>query len=166
MTEDLNQFTLNCLISKDQLQKLNKKTEKNTDEKNKEMQEYSERIKMLFDDLLVCRPPEDLLIEVQSAFQHFIRKSIYYLKLHDETEKIERERNNDVDIHDDIDYDKDNIEYDDTNTYKKDKTYINKSLYCSNLQTNIEQKKTKKDILDIFTQCYENSDDDSDNEIM
>jgi len=85
MSDDLvNQLTLNFLISKQQLQKLNKKTKETTEQqKIKEIQKYNDRIKLLFTKLLVSKPPDDLLFEVKIAFDTFIEKSIYYLKAHD-----------------------------------------------------------------------------------
>ena len=73
MSDDLvNQLTLNFLISKQQLQKLNKKTKETSEQqKIKEIQEYSSRIKILFNDLLVHQHPEDLLFEVKIAFDNF-----------------------------------------------------------------------------------------------
>jgi hypothetical protein len=108
MSEDLvNQLTLNCLISKSQLHKLNKKSI-DTINKNKlkEINENSDRIKQLFIDLLVCNPPEDLLCEVKNAFDTFIDKSIYYFKAHDKSIDLENERTNNNYIHNDIDFDK------------------------------------------------------------
>jgi hypothetical protein len=104
MSDDLvNQLTLNFLISKQQLQKLNKKTKETAEQqKIKEIQEYKDRIKLLFNDLLVYQPPEDLLFEVKVAFENFIEKSIYYLKAHDNSEALEIERSEE--IHDDIDF--------------------------------------------------------------
>ena len=92
MTDDfINQLTLNCLISKQQLQKLNKRTKESIGEqKQKEIQEYSDRIKDLFQDLLVCQSPEDLLFEVKMAFDTFVDKSIYYFKAHDTSENLDK----------------------------------------------------------------------------
>ena len=106
MSDDLvNQLTLNFLISKPQLQKLNKKVkETSCEKKNSEMKEYNDRIKKLFNDLLVCNPPDDLLFEVKIAFDTFIEKTIYYFKAHDNTENLEQERSQI--IHQDIDYEK------------------------------------------------------------
>ena len=111
MSNDLvNQLTLNFLISKKQLQKLNKKTKETTDEiKMKEIQHYNERIKILFNNLLVCEVPDDLLFEVKNAFDNFIEKSIYYFKVHDNNDALEMERSS-IDIKDDIDYEKEERE--------------------------------------------------------
>ena len=106
MSDDLvNQLTLNFLISKQQLQKLNKKTKETAEQqKINEVQEYKARIRTLFNDLLVCQPPDDLLFDVKIAFDNFVDKSIYYLKAHDNTEHLEKERTEE--IHEDIDFEK------------------------------------------------------------
>jgi len=105
MSNDLvNQLTLNFLISKTQLQKLNKKAKETSDQKRlREIQEYNDRIKNLFCDLLVCQAPDDLLFEVKNTFDHFIDKAIYYFKAHDNNNELEMERS---DIKEDIDYEK------------------------------------------------------------
>jgi hypothetical protein len=106
MSNDLvNQLTLNFLISKAQLQKLNKKAKETSDQKRlREIQEYNDRIKNLFCDLLVCQAPDDLLFEVKNTFDNFIDKAIYYFKAHDNNNELEMERSND--IKEDIDYEK------------------------------------------------------------
>jgi len=106
MSDDLvNQLTLNFLISKHQLHKLNKKVKEISNERKLiETKEYSNRIKILFNDLLVCNPPEDLLFEVKTAFETFIDKSIYYFKTRDNSETLEKESNRE--IFDDIDFEK------------------------------------------------------------
>ena len=106
MSNDLvNQLTLNFLISKNQLQKLNKKAKETSDQKRlREIQEYNDRIKNLFCDLLVCQAPDDLLFEVKNTFDHFIDKAIYYFKAHDNNNELEMERSNE--IKEDIDYEK------------------------------------------------------------
>jgi hypothetical protein len=121
MSNDLvNQLTLNFLISKKQLQKLNKKTKETTDEiKIKEIQHYNERIKLLFNNLLVCDIPDDLLFEVKNAFDNFIEKSIYYFKVHDNNDALEMERSSN-DIKDDIDYEKEEREIENGNYEEND----------------------------------------------
>ena len=114
MSEDLvNQLTLSFLISKKQLQKLNKKLKETTETSRMSDKEiYNERIKTLFNDLLVDNPPTTLLQEVQTGFDFFLDKCIYYFKASDNNELLEKERTNINDeqshdiIHDDIDYDK------------------------------------------------------------
>jgi len=99
----MNDLTLNFLISKQQLEKLNKKIKHISDESNsKKMNEYQDRIRMLFDNLLVHQPPDDLLLEVKSAFDIFINKSISYFELQDSNSNEEE----DAIIKDDIDYEK------------------------------------------------------------
>jgi hypothetical protein len=121
MSNDLvNQLTLNFLISKKQLQKLNKKTKETTDEiKIKEIQHYNERIKLLFNNLLFCEVPDDLLFEVKNAFDNFIEKSIYYFKVHDNNDALEMERSSN-DIKDDIDYEKEEREIENGNYEEND----------------------------------------------
>ena len=114
MSEDLvNQLTLSFLISKKQLQKLNKKLKETTETSRMSDKEiYNERIKNLFNDLLVDNPPTNLLQEVQTGFDFFLDKCIYYFKASDNNELLEKERTNINDeqshdiIHDDIDYEK------------------------------------------------------------
>ena len=112
MSDDfVNQLTLNFLISKNQLQKLNKKVKENSDEiKVKEIQKYRKRITTIFNNLLDNEPPDDLLFEVKLAFDTFIDKSIYYFKAHDNSFKLENERLNKDIIHDDIDFEKEENE--------------------------------------------------------
>ena len=113
MSDDLvNQLTLNFLISKHQLQKLNKKVKENTENSRKTDKEiYGQRITQLFNDLLVNEPPTTLLQEVKTEFDFFIDKCIYYFKALDNNELLEKERTDnypsDNIIHEDIDYEKD-----------------------------------------------------------
>jgi hypothetical protein len=122
MSDDLvNQLTLNFLISKNQLQKLNKKVKETSDQqKLREMHEYNVRIKQLFCDLLVCQPPDDLLFEVKNTFDNFIEKAIYYFRAHDNNNALEFERtqNNTDDTQDDIDYEREEREIENGN-YKE-----------------------------------------------
>ena len=114
MSDDLvNQLTLNFLISKNQLQKLNKKVKENSDQiKVKEIQKYRKRIIKLFHNLLDSQPPDDLLFEVKLACDTFIDKSIYYFKAHDNSTQLENERLNTDIIHDDIDFEKEDNDKD------------------------------------------------------
>ena len=114
MSDDLvNQLTLNFLISKNQLHKLNKKVKENSDQiKVKEIQKYRKRIITLFHNLLDSQPPDDLLFEVKLACDTFIDKSIYYFKAHDNSTQLENERLNTDIIHDDIDFEKEDNDKD------------------------------------------------------
>lgn len=103
MSDDfINQLTLNFLISRNNLQKLNNQYK--TENKTKKFSIHKKRLIKLFNDLLVSNPPNDLLCDVTSSFEAFVDKSIYYFKVHDETIRLEKERSN-TDIHDDIDFD-------------------------------------------------------------
>ena len=111
----VNQITLNFLISKNQLQKLNKLKEK---EELLEPEYDKKRIYTLFNQLLNNDRPNDLLEDVKTCFDAFIEKSIYYLETHDKNEIIQNELTTSIsdedEIKDDIDFDKeDNDEEDD-----------------------------------------------------
>ena len=103
MSEDyVNQLTLNFLISKTQLDKLNKKRHIEKQQTLKTEREiFREEIYKLFDDLFYENPPTDLLNDVKDAYEHFIAKSIYYFKIQKTMNKEEE-----TDIKEDINYDK------------------------------------------------------------
>jgi hypothetical protein len=83
MSDDLvNQITLNYLISKSQLQKLNNKIKKKEQDAMKTDKEiYKEQINELFTKCLNDEFPDDLLQDVRNSFTYFIEKSVYYLKI-------------------------------------------------------------------------------------
>ena len=89
MSEDyVNQLTLNFLMSKTQLAKLNKKISKDTSDNLKSDKAiFREDIKTLFNKLFDNDIPSDLLGDVKDCFDHFIDKSIYYIKLHNDNIK-------------------------------------------------------------------------------
>jgi hypothetical protein len=124
MSEELvNQLTLNFLISSNQLQKLNKKIKENTENNRKSDKEiYKERIQILFNDLLVDSPPDNIIQEVKTGFDFFVDKCIYYFKALDNNELLEKERtnilNNNDYINDDIDFEKEEREIESGN-YKE-----------------------------------------------
>jgi hypothetical protein len=126
MSEDLvNQITLSCLISKNQLQKLNKKLNENTENNRKsDKYIYKDRIQILFNDLLKDREPDDLLQEVKTGFDFFIDKCIYYFKAVDNNEILEKERSNTLSdcnyIKDDIDFEKEERDIERGNYKEKD----------------------------------------------
>jgi len=111
----VNQLTLNFLISKSQLHKLNKLKQKDA---VSEPTYDKDRIYKLFNQLLNNDKPDDLLEDVKVCFDAFVEKSIYYLEIHDKNKNIQNERTGqfveeDVlaqAIKDDINYDD---EYDD-----------------------------------------------------
>ena len=126
MSEELvNQLTLNFLISSNQLQKLNKKLNENTENNRKSDKDiYKERIQILFNDLLKDREPDDLLQEVKTGFDFFIDKCIYYFKVVDNNKILEKERTNTLNdneyIKDDIDFEKEEREIERGNYKEKD----------------------------------------------
>ena len=83
MSDDLiNQITLNFLISKQQLQKLNKKLkQKEEDVLKTDMEIYKDQIVELFTKIINDELPDDLLEDVKHSYNYFIEKSIYYLKI-------------------------------------------------------------------------------------
>jgi hypothetical protein len=113
----VNQITLNFLISKNQLQKLNKLRKKeDEDEETIDLHENKERILELFTKLLDNDPPDDLLEDVKGCFNSFVKKSVYYLEIHDKNVSIQEERNGklkenqDDDIEDEEEEDEDEDE--------------------------------------------------------
>jgi hypothetical protein len=89
----INQLTLNFLISKTQLQKLKKIKEKGLDANANTNSRYDkDRITELFNKLLNNKRPDDLLEDVNTCFDAFIEKSIYYLEIHDKNICIQNER--------------------------------------------------------------------------
>jgi hypothetical protein len=85
----VNELTLNFLISKNQLHKLNKLKQKDV---VSEPTYDKDRIHDLFKQLLNNNKPDDLLEDVKVCFDAFIEKSIYYLEIHDKNENIQNER--------------------------------------------------------------------------
>jgi hypothetical protein len=114
MSDDyINQLTLNCLINRNQLEKLNKKICNDKNELyKKNIELYKHRILTLFTLLLESNSPDDLLTDVHKSFELFITKSIYYF----ETQyKYDDVTNNDVndDVDDDVNDDVTNDDVDD-----------------------------------------------------
>lgn len=148
--EVVNQLTLNFLISKNQLQKLNRNRQKSNNELTKI---EKDRVKALFMDLLENESPDDLLNDVRNAFDVFINKSIYYFNVSDSNKQLEKKRY-DI-IHNDIDYDKecdyreddncdDNNDCDDDNDAETDKEPVKLPFdYFKEFQVNKELTKNK-----------------------
>jgi hypothetical protein len=93
--EFVNEVTLNLLISKTQLQKLNKMRQ-NEDTIKDNVIYNKDKISDLFDKLLNNNQPDDLLEDVKSSFDIFIEKSIYYLEIHDKNLNIQKERDGNI----------------------------------------------------------------------
>ena len=153
MSDDLiNQLTLNCLISKHQLEKLNKKIKESTENSRKTNTEiYGQRITQLFNDLLVNEPPTRLLQEVKIGFDFFIDKCIYYFKAVDNNELLEKER-----VDDDDDDSTSNIIQDDID-YEREEREIEKGNYEEHTGSNDDDNDDDND-------NYDDNDDDNDND--
>jgi hypothetical protein len=82
MSEDIvNQITLSYLISKSQLEKLNKKHKPESDYSSKHFKEtYKGKIIELFNNL-IDNKSDIYTEEIKRSFNIFIEKSIYYLKM-------------------------------------------------------------------------------------
>ena len=96
----VNQITLNCLISKSQLMKINNtKIKKNINsERNKKIKKYHSQLIKLFENLLNKTEPSNLFDDVKTSYVHFIDKAIIYLENDDEQnddEKNDDEKNDD-----------------------------------------------------------------------
>jgi hypothetical protein len=89
MSDDyVNQLTLNFLISKTQLAKLNKKISQDSKSVlHEDKERFRKDIVQLFNKLLENEAPSDLLQDVRDSFDHFIDKSIYYLKVREDNNK-------------------------------------------------------------------------------
>lgn len=115
MSENLvNQLTLNYMISKQQLAKLNKKIKEDNDSSRKTDKDiYKERLQSLFNGLLNddnYKGEHNLTEEVKYAFSFFIDKSIYFFKQRDKSEELEKQRK----------YDNQNKDQENIDNYKED----------------------------------------------
>lgn len=116
----VNEITLNFLISKNQLQKLNKLKQK---EEVLEPKYDKKKMCHLFNQLLNNDKPDDLLEDVKTCFDAFIEKSIYYLEMHDKNEIIQNERSTNIseeDIHDFEEDEEDFEEEEDIQDFEED----------------------------------------------
>ena len=94
MSDDLvNQITLNFLISKQQLQKLNKRIKQKEEDKMKtDMEIYKDKFVELFLKMTNNELPSDLLEDVNHSYNYFVEKAIYYLKMKESSEStLEKE---------------------------------------------------------------------------
>jgi hypothetical protein len=98
MSEDfINQLTLNCLINKSQLEKLNKKICNDKDEIfKKNIKLYKNQILILFEQLLENNSPSDLLSDVHKSFELFVTKMIYYFETRVEDDDAISDANDDA----------------------------------------------------------------------
>lgn len=147
----VNQITLNCLISKSQLMKINNtKIKKNINsERNKKIKKYHSQLIKLFENLLNKTEPSNLFDDVKTSYVHFIDKAIIYLENDDEKND---EKNND--------------EKNDDNT----KILISKTednLFNNKINDMINEcydKRYHEMILEKEQEIFENDEDDENNE--
>jgi hypothetical protein len=93
MSNDLiNQITLNYLISKQQLEKLNKCKENPANKQKQKREIYKQRVLELFTNMLDGNHPNGLLMEVKKSFDYYIDNCIYYFEVHDNHIEIEEKR--------------------------------------------------------------------------
>lgn len=93
-SEDIvNQITLNCLISKSQLMKINNnKIKKNLEiERKKNIEQNYDELLKLFENLVNDKYPENLFDDVKNSYIHFIDKSLIYLNSIKNENKIEKQ---------------------------------------------------------------------------
>ncbi len=146
MSEDLiNQLTLNFLVGKAQLSKLNKKMKDSQEELTKlnDKQIYKQRIEELFKNLYDNNKPDDLLQDVETGFNFFIEKAIYYLKIHDK--HLELNENTDPNEEDSSEEDSSDAE-----DYYNDDKYDNYSEENSDVGNASEDEESKEAVNNRF----------------
>lgn len=152
----VNQITLNCLISKSQLMKINEtKIKKNINSgRNKKIKKYHSQLIKLFENLLNKTEPSNVFDDVKTSYVHFIDKAIIYLENDDE--KNNDEKNNDEKI-DDEKNDNEKILFFKT----EDKLFNNK---INNMINECYDKRYHEIILEKEQEIFENAEDDENNE--
>jgi len=89
-TSILNDITLQFLISKEQLQKLNQKRNTEPDTSKVSQQSvHEDKIKELFHNLLVNEAPDDLTYELRNIFDLFVDKCIAYFEDKEQEKELE-----------------------------------------------------------------------------
>jgi hypothetical protein len=154
----INQLTLNFLISKTQLNKLNKLKQKEIDPKP---MYDKDRITDLFNKLLNNNKPDDLLEDVRTCFDAFIEKSIYYLEIHDKNKNIQNERNDQIE--EDYDFeedDEDDEDEEDEEDFEEDDDFEEEDMPSAKVTTKYNKSKGVEDIqklpLDWFNTTRQN----------
>jgi len=158
----VNQITLNCLISKSQLMKINEtKIKKNINSgRNKKIKKYHSQLIKLFENLLNKTEPSNLFDDVKTSYVHFIDKAIIYLENNDE--KNDDEKNDDEKNDDEKN---DNEKNDDNKkiliSKTEDKLFNNK---INNMINECYDKRYHEMILEKEQDFFENDEDDENNE--
>jgi len=160
MSENLvNQLTLNYMISKQQLAKLNKRIKEDNENSIRSDREiYRERIIKLFNELLNDEE-QNLTEEVKYAFTYFIDKSIYFFKQKDKSDELENQRRDKedninnykkqkkYDINDDMNDDINDKNDFDSDFESQDKTYYNSFESNDSMETDeFENKSISSDL--------------------
>jgi|LakMenE01Jun11ns_1017448.scaffolds.fasta_scaffold9871237_2 hypothetical protein len=114
----INQITLNCLISKSQLMKINNtKLKKNLNiERKVKIKKYKTQLIKLFEDLLNKKESSNLFDDdVKSSYVQFIDKSIIYLdkQFENDTKEDTKEYDKEDTKEDTKEYDKEEDDKDD-----------------------------------------------------
>ena len=166
MSEDyVNQLTLNFLISKTQLAKLNKKiTQDSQNILNEDKERFRKDIVQLFNKLLENDVPSDLLQDVRDSFDHFIDKSIYYLKVREDNNKHHQAVKEEDDVEDDETSFKEDVEEDDETSFKEDvEEEDDETSFKEDEETSFKEDEEEDDEDDEETSFKEDEEEDEDN---
>jgi hypothetical protein len=158
----VNQITLNCLISKSQLMKINEtKIKKNINsERNKKIKKYYSQLIKLFENLLNKTEQSNLFDDVKTSYVHFIDKAIIYLENDDEQNNDEQ--NNDEKNNDEKNDDEKNNDNEKILIFKtEDKLFNNK---INNMINECYDKRYHEIILEKEQEIFENAEDDENDE--
>ena len=141
MSEDyVNQLTLNFLISKTQLAKLNKKISQDSQNiLNEDKERFRKDIVQLFNKLLENDVPSDLLQDVRDSFDHFIDKSIYYLKVREDNNKHHQDVKEEDDVEDEETSFKEDEEDDDETSFKEDEEDDDETSFKEDNEEDVEE---------------------------
>lgn len=175
MSNDLiNQITLNYLISKQQLEKLNKSKE-NPENKHRQKREiYKERIIDLFTNMLDGTSPDGLLMEVKRSFDYYVDNCIYYFEVHDNHIDIEQKRKGIINVtqcdhnQNENNEDHDNVNQDEDEDRDEDEDQDEDEDDCQDEDQDQDQDEDQDDCQDDIDYHDENDDNyiqDNDNDV-
>lgn len=168
-SEDMvNQITLNCLISKSQLMKLNSnKIKKNIEiERNKKINKYHDKLIKLFENLLNKCELSDVFDDVKTSYVHFIDKAIIYFDNFDE-EKINEEKEEKEGKEDDLkkenNEEKLNVNNEENNLFnRKLNSMINECYDKRYYEMMVEEQKQKQENVECQDFFYDDENDEDD----
>lgn len=164
-SEDMiNQITLNCLISKSQLMKLNSnKIKKNIEvERNKKINKYHDKLIKLFENLLNKCELSDVFDDVKTSYVHFIDKAIIYFDNFDEKKIDEEKEKKEGDLKKENDEEKLNVNNEENNVFnRKLNSMINECYDKRYYEMMLEQEnKDNDEDGQIYEDDDENDEDD------